>query len=245
MIEIKLDDNIGNLLKTSIPNWENLGNKIANTSIYANNDILNTALVTTKFKLEAAHMYLCTLNQAYGLTPSHATQFLKRAMTENILFSLGSGLDALAHVINQIYGFNIDFHRVQIDHHRPTQNNEGDCIRCKLDNLNNDNLSKYLNTELPRSPIPKEHWYAAFTQYRNQVAHRTLYLICLTAEGLYLPDDPTNLNPLVKPFFDANRHEIIVPNYTQNRELIQYFQSHFDNVLSIVEKTYELMVDKI
>jgi hypothetical protein len=60
-----------------------------------------------------------------------------------------------------------------------------------------------------------------------------------------LPDDPTNLNPLVKPFHDANRNEIVFPNYTQNRELRKYFQSCFDKVLLIVEKTYELMADKI
>jgi hypothetical protein len=184
MIGIQLNDNIGNLLKTSIPNLENLGKKIANTYIYVNNYILNAAHMTTKFKLEAAHLYLSILNQACGLSPSHATQFLKGAMTENILFSLTSGLDALSHVINQIYGFNVDFHRVQIDHRRSNQNNEQNCIRCKLDNLTNDNLSKYLNTELPRSPISQDHCYAAFTQYRNQVIHRTLYVINVSVEGL-------------------------------------------------------------
>jgi hypothetical protein len=165
-------------------------------------------------------------------------------MTESILFNLASGLDALAHVINQIYGFDIEFRKVQIDH-RSNQNNEGDCIRCRLDNLNNDNLSKYLNTELPRSTISQENWYAAFTQYRNQIMHRTLYIIHLTAEGLYLPDDPTDLNPIVKPSFDANRNETVYPKYTKNRELRQYFQFCFDKILSIVEKIYELMMDKI
>jgi hypothetical protein len=247
LIEIQLDNNLDSLLKTSIPYWEKVGKKIANNKIYSNNDILNTAHVTTKFKLEAAHLHLSILNQAYEISPSHATQFLKRAISESILFDLASGLDALAHVINQVYGFSIDFHRVQIDHHRPTQNNEGDCIRCKLDNLNKDNLSKYLNTELPRLPIPQEqeHWYAAFTQYRNQVMHRTLYVINVSAEGLYLPDDPTILNPVVKPYYDVNRNEIVYPNYAKNRELREYFQFCFDKVLSIVEKTHELMVDKI
>jgi hypothetical protein len=227
-----------------MPNWEK-GEKIESTDTFCSNHVLNTAHRSTKNKLEAAHLHLSILNQAYGLSPSQATLFLNRTMTENILFNLASGLDALAHVVNQIYGFDIDFHRVQIDHHRPIQNNEGDYIRCKLDNLNNDNLSKYLNTELPRSPIPEEYWYAAFTQYRNQVMHRTLYVIHLAAQGLYLPDDPTDLNPLVKPFFDANKHEVVYPKYTNNRELRQYFQFCFDKVLSIVEKTNELMVDKI
>jgi hypothetical protein len=245
LIEIQLDDNIGNLLTLIMPNWENLGKKIANSYIYANNDILNTAHRSTKCKLEAAHLHLLILNQVSGFSPSHAMLFLKRTMTESILFDLASGLDALAHVINQVYGFNIDFHRVQIDHHRPIQNDEGDCIRCKLDNLNNDNLFKYLNTELPRSPIPQENWYAAFTHYWNQVKHRTLFIINVSAEGLYLPDDPRDLNPLVKPFYDANRHEIVYPNYTKNRELRQYFQFCFDKILSIVEETYELMVNKI
>jgi hypothetical protein len=224
-----------------MPNWEKVGKKIDSTDIFSSNHVLNTAHRSTKHKLEAANLHLSILYQAYGLSSSHATLFLKRITIESILFNLASGLDALAHVLNQIYGFDIEFCKVQIDHYYK----ERDCLRCKLADVNNDYLEEHLNVELPRAPIPQDHWYAAFTHYWNQVKHRTLFIINVSTEGLYLPDDPTDLNPLVKPLYDANRHEIVYPNYTKNRELRQYFQFCFDKVLSIVEKTYELMADKL
>lgn len=56
--------------------------------------------------------------------------------------------DAVAHEINQINGFCIEFLKVAIDHGR------GDgirthCMRCKLDAKDN-HLAKYVRTELPR-----------------------------------------------------------------------------------------------
>jgi hypothetical protein len=193
-----------------MPNWEKVGKKIDSTDIFSSNHVLNTAHRSTKHKLEAANLHLSILNQAYGLSPSHAMLFLNRTMTESILFNLASGLDSLAHVINQIYRFDIEFRKVQIDHHF----NEKECLRCKLDKANNDYLSQYLNTQIPRSRQDQDHWYKIFTDYWNRVKHRTLYIINISTEGLFLPDDPTNLNPLVKPYHDANTHEIVYPNYT-------------------------------
>jgi hypothetical protein len=47
---------------------------------------------------------------------SFAKPFLKRTMMENIIFNPSSVLDVLAHEINEIYNFNVDFTGVQIDH---------------------------------------------------------------------------------------------------------------------------------
>jgi hypothetical protein len=166
-------------------------------------------------------------------------------MFENIIFNLTSALDALAHEINQIYGLKIDFERVQIDHHRPQQNNEGDCIRCKLDNISEDNLAKYLNKELPRkNMIPINHWYDTFLKYRNQVMHRIIYELMLEPGNDYLPDDPTILQSNGRITFDANGSPLI-PNYIHRRELRTYTRFCFEKVLEISEKIQSFVGAKI
>ena len=97
-------------------------------------------------------MYIFILNEVFTLTEGDKN-FLKRAMIENIIFSLSSLLDSLAHSINQIYQVNIDFTRVQMDHQsHPKKSNPKKCVRCYIDTIN-DGLSTYLNSELPLNGI--------------------------------------------------------------------------------------------
>lgn len=166
-------------------------------------------------------------------------------MTDNIFSNLSSALDAISYEVNQVYGFNINIKNLQIDHRRRQQFNEPNCVRCKLDNTPNDDLSKFLNTELPRDPIPSNHWYGSFSEYRNQVTHRPQYLIYLAAEGRFLPDDPSVMNRIVTPYYDPKEHKIVIPNYTENRELKNYCEDCLNKVLYVIEKIYGYLESRV
>jgi hypothetical protein len=226
-------------------NWQALGNSIANSTSFSNNHILNNAHMTTKHRLEAAQLHLLTLNSTRCQPITHPISFLSRAMLENIFSGLAGSLDSLGHEINQVYAFGIDVKRVQIDHFRIQQKNETNCIRCKLDSLHNDSLSCYLNAELPRAPIPQNHWYYAFGMYRQQINHRPWLLLHLAAEGIFLPDDPTVSDPVVKPYYDSHVHQIVYPNYREGREIRSYCKLCLQKVLEIVENAYSYLRTKI
>ena len=132
---IPIDAASGDLLSSSLPNWERVGDKIKHST--NNNIILVRAHNTAKNKLEFALFHLSVLDPAYTLPPIPAKTLLKRSMVENILFNLTSALGALSHEINQIYELNVDFHKVQMDH-LSAQSNQKNCLRCVLDNEIND-----------------------------------------------------------------------------------------------------------
>jgi hypothetical protein len=89
MIQLPIDAASGDLLSSSLPNWERVGDKIKHST--NNNIILVRAHNTANNKLE------------FALFPIPAMTLLKRSMVENILFNLTSALGALSHEINQIY----------------------------------------------------------------------------------------------------------------------------------------------
>jgi hypothetical protein len=240
MVQLSIDDASGNLLEHSMTNWKKVVDKIK-TSQLNQNLILIRALHTIKYKLEFALLHMSILDHAYTLSPIPPKTLLKRSMVENIIFNLTSTLDALAHEINQIYVFNVDFKKVQIDH----QSNQKGCLRCMLDNIANDRLSIYLNSELPRTnAIPISHWYGTFQLYRNQIMHRIIYELMLEPGMDYLPDDPAVLTSTGKITFDAHGSPII-PNYTHRRELRTYSKFCFNKVFQISEKIQSLLELKI
>lgn len=244
-IDILLSSDAGNALTSSMPNWTDVREKVTKSPRFGKDDIINIAHATTKHRLEAARMYLSILKGGYQVKPISSVNFMIRSMADNIFFSLSSALEALSFEINQVYGFNIKVEKIQIDHHRLNQKNEGDCIRCKLDAIDNDNLAAFLNSKLPREPFPPGHWYETFSKYRHQVIHRLLYLIHLTTEGRYLPDDPSNTDPIARPYYDPVKHTIVIPNYTKNREMKNYCEDCLTRVLSIIEKAYSYIEPKI
>jgi len=147
MVQINLPDQVGNLVTNLMPNWKDLGDKIAKSPNLVNDKALVLAHHTIKNKLESAYFHNLILKDTFNLTiTTGAKPFLKRIMMENIFFHLSSALDAVAHEINGVYGFNIDFNRVQIDY----QANPKVCLRFKRDNIKNDALATYLNSELPK-----------------------------------------------------------------------------------------------
>jgi hypothetical protein len=233
-----------------MPYWQNITSKLSNPN--NNNHILITAHLTTKHKLEAARLHLSILNSTTDLPFIDSIKFLKRSMVENILFDLASSLDSLAHEINQIYSFGIGINKIQIDHFRSQPTKERNCLRCKLDDISKDELPAYLNSELPREPIPQNHWYYVFGRYRQQITHRPWLMILLVAEGTFLPDDPTVSDPIVKPYYDHKSHQITYPNYQENREVRTYCNSclakyiygvylqNFQTGLSIFKLTVEV-----
>jgi hypothetical protein len=190
-------------------------------------------------------LHLSILKAGYRAEHISSVNFLIRTMADNIFSNLSSALDALSYEINHLYDFKIPPKKVQINHRRCQQTNERDCVRCKLNNISNDDLSKFLDTELPREPIPQNHWYSTFSKYRNQVTHRLSYLILRTLDGSFLPNDPSAFEPIIKPYYDRIQHKIIIPNYTESLDIKDYCQSCLDKVLYVAEHTYGHLESKI
>lgn len=227
-----------------MPKWKEIDGKIRNNSRFVNNRVLFLAHKTVKYKLEFAFFHKATLFKAYHLQSTHAKTLLKRCMTENVIINLSSSLDAIAHEINQINGFSIPFYKVQIDHHRHGEGEGKHCLRCKLDGKNS-NLADFVKTELPRR-IPNqqnsEHWYFDFQEYRNQIIHRTIYVLMLEPGMDFLPDDPTILDPTINGVSDVSNYvNPIYPNYTRRRELSEYSEWCLNKVIQICERIYEYL----
>lgn len=222
-------------------NWQILLEEISNS----NNNILISAHMTTKHRLEAARLFLSILNSTKGQPFIDTVNFLRRAAIESIISNIASALDSLAHEINQIYDFNVAIEKVQIDHFRMQPAKERNCVRCNLDSLDRDDLKGYLNSELPRAPIPKNHWYYIFGRYRQHITHRPWLILHLAAEGIFLPDDPTIPDPTIKPQYDTIAHQIVYPNYTENREVSSYCTLSLEKVIQVVENAYSHLRNSI
>jgi hypothetical protein len=226
-----------------MPRWNEFSERIARSSKLVNNRILHLAHSTVKYKLESTYFHKATLVKAYYLKSSNAKTLLKRSMIENIIINLSSSFDAIAHEINQTYKFSIPFNRIQIDHNHRSESSKN-CMRCMLDDKAN-NLAEYMRTELPRND-PKqqslEHWYFSFQQYRNQMIHRTIYVLMLEPGKDFLPDDPSILNP---PTDGVNYSGIfkdpVYPNYTKRREIREYSELCLNKTIQICEQIYEYL----
>lgn len=238
-IEIQLSSDVSQALTSRMPVWQHMKERLAKSSKFSGDHLLDIAHITTKHRLEVVRVCLSILNAGYKVRPVEPVNFLIRTMADIIFSNLAGSLDSLSFEINQVYGFRIKEGRIQIDHHSE-QTNEGNCVRCELNKIN-DNLSKYLNNELPRMPIPQSHWYSTYTKYKNQVKHRPLYTIYEQPGGRFIPDDPSIIKPMTPPYYDATQRKIITPNYTKDLELRNYCQYCFDKILGIVEKTSEYL----
>jgi hypothetical protein len=241
MFNLEYDDDIGREPTRSMTRWNEFNEQIKSNSKLANNKILHLAHSTVKYKLESAYFHRTTLVKAYNLKSSKAKTLLKRSMLENIIINLSSSFVAIAHEINQIYEFNIPFERVQIDHYHKSECGKN-CMRCKLDSKAN-SLAKYIRTELPRSESKQlnlEHWYFSFQRYRNQIIHRTIYVLMLETGKDFLPDDPAILDPLTDGIkFIGNFKKPVYPNYTKRREIREYSESCLTKAIQICERIYE------
>lgn len=224
-----------------LPRWKKFDDKIRRTLGFDTDRVLLRAHSTIKYKLELAFFHITVLNKAYKLRQTGAKSFLKSGMIENVIINLSSALDALAHEINQINMFNINFNKVAIDHCH-SDKKRGQCVRCKLDAMDN-NLSKYINLELPRrSSNQNEHWYFEFQGYRNQMIHRTISVLMLEPGGDFLPDDPAILDLTSNGDSDVtNNVNRFYANYTQKRELREYSECCLTRIVRICEQTYECL----
>jgi hypothetical protein len=246
LIEFNVAEDISRELIPAMPDWQSLTNKIKVNPVFANNVVLNISNTTVELRLEFANMHLTFLRQAYKKDSSNAINFIKRAMMENIIINLVSTLDALAFVINEIYDFRVGYKYVQIDHQTPKHERKGNCVRCRLD-ASKDAFSNYVSTEFPKRPIRSDHWYNSISEYRNQILHRTLYLINFRENGgSYLPDDPAILNLKGrKIYYDKESNKVVIQNYTLNREVREFSQFLFDKVFSIVQVVYRYLLIKM
>ena len=171
MINIQLDEDIHEQLLPYMLNWEKVRSKIS----AIDNQILQTGNVTVRNKLHYALMHWTILGQAYRVSGS-ATYLVERAMTENIILNLVSSLEAFAHVINQIYKFQLEPRGVAIDHLHSHKNSKRKCLRCELKG-HNGQLADYLDSELVRDSGPLDKRDQSLIRYRHQIVHRTLFLI--------------------------------------------------------------------
>jgi hypothetical protein len=238
-IEIHLSSDVGQALASKMLFWKNMKRKLVKSTKFSGDHTLAGAHLTTKHRLEVARVFLSILNAGYEVESVGSVKFLIRTMADSIFVSLAGALDSLSFEINQVYKFEVEERKIQIDHH--SRRTEPNCIRCKLDETN-DELSRYLNERLPREPIPQIHWYSTFTNYKNYVKHRLMYMIHEQPGKRIIPDDPSTLKP---PYYDANKREIIDPNYAKDLELKQFCQLSLDRILCIVEKTCEYLYHKV
>jgi hypothetical protein len=242
MFNLEYDDNIGREPTRCMPMWNEFNEQIRNNSKLANNKILNLAHSTVKHKLESAYFHRTTLVKAYTLKSSKAKTLLKRSMLENIIINLSSSFDAIAHEINQIYDLNIPFNKVQIDHYHQSEFAKN-CMRCRLNSKSND-LAEYLRAELPKNDSNQnlDHWYLSFQRYRNQIIHRTIYVLMLEPGKDFLPDDPAKLDPPTDGVkYIGNLKEPVYPNYTKRREIREYSEQCLNKVIQICEQIYEYL----
>lgn len=252
-----IDDKSGELLLPKMKNWKKLDYIINSNSDLKNNRPLFLAHQTVRTKLEAAYMHIVMLKQSYEIRDTAQTKIgptqvnlLRRTMFDNIIFNLSSLLDSIAHEINQIYKFNINFKIVQMDHVWDDKL----CIRCKLDK-EKDELAAHLNWELPRklknSVTYNTSWYRDFSGYRNQIMHRTIYFLHMTPGRVYVPDDPTILDfqgmlfdENHRPIFKRHHGDPLMKNFENQREMRVYSIECFKKILEITEKVYGFLIDK-
>jgi len=231
-MNIQLEEDIHEQLLPYMLNWEKVRSKIS----AIDNQILQTGNVTVRNKLHYALMHWTILGQAYRVSGS-ATSLVQRAMTENIILNLVSSLEAFAHVINQIYNFQLKPRGVAIDHLPNHKRSKKKCLRCELRG-HDDQLAEYLDSELVRDSTPPHNWYESLVRYRHQIVHRTLFLINQrVGEGSFLPDDPFDLTPS-KMYYDNEKNMPVITNYTENREVREYTLYLFERVFRVVEASY-------
>lgn len=232
MINICLEEDIEERLSPYMKNWEKVTSKISDID----NRILQTGNRTVKSKLHYALMHWDILAQTYT-SGTFAMYLIKRAMTENIILNLVSALEAFAHVINQLYDIQLDQRLVAIDHARIGKSSNRRCMRCDLEKRNI-RLAGYLDSQLIRASSPLDNWYESLVRYRHQIVHRTLFLFNQRVEGSFLPDDPFILEPQGKMYFDTEKNEPVIPNYTENREVKDYTLYLFKKVFRVIDRSY-------
>jgi hypothetical protein len=231
VINVCLGEDIHERLLPRMESWKKVTAKISGID----NQILQTGNTTVKEKLHYALMHWDILAQTYQ-KEGFARYLIQRAMTENIILNLVSALEAFAYVINQLYDFQLKLRQVAIDHPKNHKNRK--CLRCELKKKNSQ-LANYLDSQLIKADSPLDNWYESLVRYRHQIVHRTLFLIIQhVGKGSFLPDDPYILKPQEKMYFDIEKNEPVIPNYTENREVKEYTFYLFENVFSVLDTSY-------
>jgi hypothetical protein len=182
-------------------------------------------------------MHLSILRQAQNNT-------IKRAMFEDVIINLVSSLEAIAHVLNQVYDINFEYHDVKLDHIFPKDKERHHkrsqlCLRCRLAK-SNPPLADLL-AEVLKTGSPVEQWYQALIEYRHQIVHRPHFIAMVLAgfRGYYLPDDPRIIKPTERLYVDKKTKQTIWPNYTQRREIKKFTELSYKIVVDIVEAIYQ------
>lgn len=220
---------------TNLPNWEQVQNLIEKSK----NSKLQVAHKTVYTRLSFAKFHLSILRQAEN-------NEIKRAMFEDVVINLVSSLQALAHFINELYEIGIKEYQVSIDH--LYINNEDKhkkatkkCLRCKLKDYN-ENIA-YALDEVLKTGSPTNNWYHALIEYRHQIVHRQHYIAHIEAgdRGYYLPDDPNDLEPKGKSYYDKEKRHTVWANYTKRREIKRFTEKVYNVIVSIINSIYELI----
>lgn len=226
-MNVRLLENMHTVNDDEMPNWVSL------SKIIEQKNPLNLELSQThnsvKAKIAFADYHYHILNQFYvphaTLRQTDTNQWVL-AEIHSVITSLYSALDSLMYEVNLAYNFWLNISQINIHHQHTKASN--DCIRCRIDNVN-DNLTTYLNHEL------SQDWFNIFRKLRNQITHKNIPILNIAVNDtthIMIPNDPTNTNPQYS-------------DYSKGLEINTLCQEYRNNIIPIIEKTYKIIHDRI
>jgi hypothetical protein len=233
-MNIILPNNFVESTEKEMPNWIKINNLIPKSNITEEILLLSQTHLALKYKIAFADYHLHLLDQLYKPNTTERqsdTENWVRAELYAIITTLYSVLDTLFFEINLSYAFGLSVNQIHT-HHNHTKP-DSNCIRCLIDQKNN-NLTCYINTTFVQK------WFEVFRELRNQITHKNLpvlqFVLRPTQEPsttkITLPNNPTNNNPKVE-------------DYSDNLEISQYCKERRNDIIRVVEKTIELIESEL
>lgn len=227
-MQIELLETMHTLVQKDLPSWEKLNDKMARRIPPKSLDLMQAHDSTIK-KIAFADYHYYILNQLYRPRETErekSTDLWALAEMHSIIMNLYSALDSLANEINLVHNFGIKEYNTHISHdvqkHLIKPNDQ--CLRCKLNNQPDYELTKFLNNELSQA------WFETFRELRNRIVHKILPIINVTLDEsvhIMIPNDPNNTNP--------NHND-----YSKGLEINTYCQECRVNIIPIIERMYKI-----
>lgn len=224
MIPIEVDDNTGSIPDSLMPRGNEINRFFLGTFPEALLELAHPHSATM-YRLEYTRFHYEIMDYTYGSgskAPYTRRDFVVRAEMNAILFNLFAALHSLLQEINVIYNCGIDYKQLKLGHvHDRYGINR--CLLCRLQN-NNSQLQTHLETTFSSS------WFTDLREYRNMAAHRLLTIIMVHVPSMiiYLPNTP---------YLNGNS----ASDYSARVEIQSSCKSVIDNVIKVVERSYELM----
>ncbi len=229
-MHVELLETIDDESARSIPRWHDILKEVYRFDRTPKLQDFVDVHATTIRRVGIADYHYHNLCQIYSPdktpTKAHTTSWAEAEM-ESIISTLYSSLDSLAQEVNLAYKFGIDEGKVHIYHNMKPH---AHCVRCDL-NKQNDSLANYLNGEL------SSDWFDMFRKLRNRLTHRLLlpsntnFEIGNPTSYIEIPPDPAATRFTIKP--------------RQGIEINTYCVKSRQNVVSVINNTYDMLTTKI